>query len=90
MNKQIKVCYAARGMKQTSECPGSSIIKETLGEPQQDNEVGKNKREEALEQMNMLVNAIKCLKYNQLPGCKNNSLVTEGLLIVSLSQRCYF
>lgn len=74
MNKQTKkVCYAARAtMKQISKCPDSSIMKEVLGDLSKTMKLLKT--EETLEQMDMLVNAVKCLRYNQLPGCKNTSL----------------
>lgn len=74
MNKQIKkVCYAARAsLKQISKCPGSNIMKEVLGDLSKTMKLLET--EETLDQMDMLVNAVKCLRYSQLPGCKNTSL----------------
>jgi len=72
-------------VKQISKCPDSNIKKGDLSKT-----VKFLKTEETLEQMDMLANAVKYLRYSQLPGSKNISLLVTGLLIINLSQRCNF
>lgn len=74
-------------MKQISKCLDSNIMKEVPGDLSKTMKLLKT---EILAQMDVLVNAVKCLRYNQLPDCKNTSLVKEGLLIINLSQTCNF
>lgn len=59
-------------MKQVSKCPDSNIMEEVLGDLSMTTKLLKT--EETVEQTDMLVNAVKCLRYNQLPGCKNTSV----------------
>lgn len=74
-------------MKQISKCLDSNIMKEVPGGLSKTMKLLKT---ETLEQMDVLVNAIKCLRHHQLPDCKNTSLVTDGLPIINLSQKSNF